>query len=208
MIPAAWPYVISLAGAAALLFFLQLPFAAGPCLLGALGVAFFFRDPERQAPPGENLILAPADGRVVEAASESTAGPSRIAIFLSLLNVHVNRSPVGGTVRSVQYRAGSFHPAFARNASSENERNTLEVDAPGGLFGVSQIAGILARRIRCFKKEGDPVARGERIGYIAFGSRTELTLPPGAELLVAVGDAVRGGETVVARLPERMEERR
>lgn len=207
MISAAWPYVVSLAVAAALMFFLQVPTAGALCLLACLSVAFFFRDPERQVPPGENLIVSPADGRVVEVTGDSGAEPSRIAIFLSLLNVHVNRSPVGGTVRSVTYRAGSFRPAFAREASSENERNTLELDARGGVFGVSQIAGILARRIRCFKKEGDPVARGERIGYIAFGSRTELTLPGGAEILVRKGDSVKGGETVVARLPRAAEER-
>lgn len=201
MISAAWPYVIALAGLAALLFYLQVPLAGGFFLLAAVAIGLFFRDPERAAPAGDDLILSPADGRVVEVARDPEKGSGRIAIFLSLFNVHVNRSPVAGRVRNVTYRPGAFRAAFARKASEENERNTLELDSPAGLFGVSQIAGLVARRIRCFKKAGDTVSRGERIGYIAFGSRTELTLPPGAEIRVAVGDSVRGGETIVAALP-------
>jgi phosphatidylserine decarboxylase len=130
---------------------------------------------------------------------------ARVSIFLSLFDVHVNRSPVTGIVRRVTYRAGSFRPAWEAEASHRNERNSLELDGPGGRFGVAQIAGLVARRIHCFKKEGDPVARGERIGYIAFGSRTELTLPRGAEIVVKVGDQVRGGESVIARLSAGLE---
>jgi phosphatidylserine decarboxylase len=103
-------------------------------------------------------------------------------------------------VSTVTYRPGAFRPAFAGSASRQNERNILELTSPRGTFGVSQIAGLIARRIRCSKRPGDEVQRGERIGYIAFGSRTELTLPREAEILVEVGQPVRGGETVVARL--------
>jgi phosphatidylserine decarboxylase len=200
MIPAAWPYVAALVALAALGAALGPGLLVAPPLLAAAGVAYFFRDPERRPPPGDGIVVAPADGRVVEVADGAGSGGPRIAIFLSLLDVHVNRSPVGGRVRSVTYRAGSFRPAFARAASAENERNTLELESALGRFEVSQIAGVVARRIRCFKRPGDEVGLGERIGYIAFGSRTELALPPRAEVAVRVGDAVRGGETVVARV--------
>jgi len=200
MISAAWPLVLSVAVLAALLFFLHYPLAALVPLSASVAIALFFRDPERTVPAGEDLVVAPADGKVVEVRPASESVEPRVAIFLSLFNVHVNRSPVAGTVRSVVYRAGSFRPAWEAEASSSNERNSLELEGPGGRFGVAQIAGLVARRIHCFKKEGDAVARGERIGYIAFGSRTELTLPPRAVILVRVGDHVRGGESVIARL--------
>jgi len=200
MIRAAWPYVISMGGAALFFFLLQLPLPGVAALAAGAAVGLFFRDPERRIPPGEHLVVSPADGRVVEVSTAPGGDGGKIAIFLSLFNVHVNRSPVSGTIRAVTYRAGTFRPAFAADAGSRNERNTLDVEGPGGLFGVSQIAGLVARRIRCFKKSGEAVARGERIGYIAFGSRTELTLPPGAEIVVKMGERVRGAETVVARL--------
>ncbi len=205
MIPAAWPYVLSLAGAGILLLALQQPVLAFLPLVLSAFVAFFFRDPERRVPPGEDRLVSPADGRVVEVVPGGGDSEGRIAIFLSLFDVHVNRSPVSGRVLKVTYEPGAFKPAYAGAASSTNERNTLELAGPGGTIGVSQIAGIVARRIRCFKKAGDEVRRGERIGYIAFGSRTELTLPPGASILVKVGASVRGGETVVATLSGREE---
>lgn len=200
MIPAAWPPIASLAVVAALLLYLGHPYAALASFLAASFVAFFFRDPERSIPAGDGLVVSPADGRVVGVDRDPSSGGSRIAIFLSLFNVHVNRSPVSGRVLDVKYRPGSFRPAYEGAASAENERNTLELEAPSGRFDVSQIAGIVARRIRCFKAAGDRVGRGERIGYIAFGSRTELTVPAGAVVLVKIGDAVKGGETVVARM--------
>lgn len=200
MISAAWPYVVSLAVTAALLLAFHHPWMAAGPLSAAAAVALFFRDPERRIPAGDDLIVSPADGRVVEVRPAGASEEARIAIFLSLFNVHVNRSPVTGKVRSVTYSPGAFRPAYAPDASTRNERNTLALEGPCGRVGVSQIAGVVARRIRCFKKEGDPVIRGERIGYIAFGSRTELTLPAEAEIVVRAGDAVRGGETVVAKL--------
>lgn len=202
MIRAAWPYVLSLLALGVVLLLLGWTPLGAVALAVAGGTAFFFRDPERTIPPGEHQVVAPADGKVVEVARGADGSPARIAIFLSLLNVHVNRSPVAGVVSNVTYMPGSFKPAFKEQASRVNERNTLELDAPAGVFAISQIAGVLARRIHCFKKAGDRVARGERIGYIAFGSRTELTFPRGTEIVVGVGDTVRGGETVVARFQE------
>lgn len=199
MIRAAWPYVISLSGLATILFAVQRPVPGAVAAAAGVAIGLFFRDPERAIPPGEDLVVSPADGRVVEVVAARDGG--RIAIFLSLFNVHVNRSPVSGKVLAVTYKTGSFRPAFAGEAGTQNEKNTLDLEGPGGLFAVSQIAGLVARRIRCFKQAGDDVRRGERIGYIAFGSRTELSLPPGAEITVKVGDRVKGAETVVARLP-------
>lgn len=199
MIPAAWPFVLSPLALGILIWVLGAPLAGGLLLVLAACLALFFRDPERTIPPGEHQIVAPADGKVVEVSPESGEAPGRIAIFLSLLNVHVNRAPVAGTVSNVTYTPGAFKAAFRREASTVNERNTLEISAPGGTFSVSQIAGVVARRIHCHKKKGDQVVRGERFGYIAFGSRTELTVPPGTEIVVQAGDTVRGGETVVAR---------
>src|SRR5262245_32984757 len=187
MIPAAWPLVLALVTLFALLVFFQHPLIAIGPLLASIAIGLFFRDPERAVPAGEGLVVAPADGKVIEVRRAGGTFDARVSIFLSLLDVHVNRSPVAGVVRSITYRAGSFRPAWQDEASSRNERNSLELDAPGGRFGVAQIAGLVARRIHCSKKEGDAVARGERIGYIAFGSRTELTLPPEAEIVVNVG---------------------
>jgi len=203
MISAARPYVASLAIAAALLLTLRFFWLGGVALLACAALATFFRDPERIVPEGDDLIVAPADGRVVVVPRASGGTGDCIAIFLSLADVHVNRSPVSGKVLAVRYTPGKFRPAWEPEAGSSNERNTLTLEGPAGNYGVSQIAGLVARRIHCFKRPGDGVARGERIGYIAFGSRTELTLPPGAEVAVRVGDKVRGGETVIARLPRR-----
>lgn len=200
MIPAAWPFVAALSLVALAAFFLGHALLAMIPLMFATAVGLFFRDPERAVPAGEDLVVSPADGRVVEVAPSVEGGAARVAIFLSLFDVHVNRSPVAGRVRSVTYRPGRFRPAYEVEASSQNERNDLELEGPGGAFGVAQIAGLVARRIRCSKRAGDAVARGERIGYIAFGSRTELTLPSSAQILVTVGQKVRGAETVVARL--------
>jgi phosphatidylserine decarboxylase len=201
MISAAWPYVFILAVPAALLFFFHHPLVGTLVLGAAASIALFFRDPERRIPPGEDLVVSPADGRIVEVRPANATEDARVAIFLSLFDVHVNRSPIQARVVSVSYSPGAFRPAYDQQASSTNERNTLSLEGSAGKMDVSQIAGIVARRIHCFKKRGDTVDRGERIGYIAFGSRTELTLPAKAEIVVSVGDRVRGGETVIARLP-------
>lgn len=171
--------------------------AAAPALVLILFVLAFFRDPERVPPAGEGIVLAPADGRVTEV-SRGEEG-ARLSIFLSLMDCHINRSPVSGTVRETRYTPGRFHPAWQERASRENERNHLRIEAPEGDYGVTQVAGVVARRIVCRKRPGDQVSRGERIGLIRFGSRTDLQLPPGVEPTVSIGDRVRGGLTIVAR---------
>jgi phosphatidylserine decarboxylase len=176
----------------------------------ALFCLYFFRDPERVAPPRANVFLAPADGLVVSI--EHAAPPAelglgdlprpRVAIFLSVLDVHVNRAPIAGTVTRIAYRAGKFLNAAEDKASDENERNALAMKLPTGQeIAVVQIAGLIARRILCDVTEGQTLAAGERFGIIRFGSRTDLYLPAGTIPLVAIGQRMIGGETVIADLP-------
>jgi phosphatidylserine decarboxylase len=170
---------------------------------------YFFRDPERVAPGRTGVVVSAADGRVVSVElvvppvelGLSPAPRWRVATFLSILNVHVNRVPVGGVVSRIAYRAGSFVNASLDKASEENERNALAIRlADGRDVAVIQIAGLVARRILCDVREGDVVHLGDRFGLIRFGSRTDVYLPPGVEPLVRVGQTMVGGETVLAAL--------
>lgn len=165
----------------------------------ALLVGFFFRDPHRKIPDGKDLLLAPADGKVLDLAKQAD-GTTRVSIFLSLWDVHINRSPIGGTIREVRYHPGKFRMAFDRRASVENERNVLTVANGSLTVRFSQIAGILARRIVCWKKPGDAVESGERIGLIRFGSRVDVFVPDKVVLELSRGDRVRGGSTVIGRV--------
>jgi phosphatidylserine decarboxylase len=167
-------------------------------------VFYFFRDPERAlASPSTDLILAPADGRVmaVEQVDEPDfiQGPAqRISIFLSLFDVHVQRSPCAGVVQFMRYQSGDFVPAFLKEAH-RNEANLIGLKTPYGPLVVKQIAGILARRIVCWATLGDELSPGQRLGLIKFGSRVDLFLPPTVEVQVHVGQQVYGGQTVVAK---------
>ncbi|MYF77935.1 MAG: phosphatidylserine decarboxylase [Acidobacteria bacterium] len=170
-------------------------------LAGAGFCVFFFRDPERRPPDEATALLAPADGRVTEAgpANEGEPGTQRVSIFLSILDVHVNRAPAAGEVRAVRYREGAFRAAFRKDAAERNERNELEMTTGRGTIRIRQIAGVVARRIVCRVRAGDRLARGERFGLIRFGSRTDLLLPAGVNLAVRPGDRVRGGLTVIGK---------
>jgi phosphatidylserine decarboxylase len=177
--------------------------ATSCALLGGF-FAFFFRDPDRRVPTGADLIVAPADGRVMYAGpAEGTSAPPgswlQIAIFLSPLDVHINRSPVAGRVTRIAYRPGRFLPAYDARAE-ENELNEIWVDANGTLVVFRQVVGILARRIVCRIQEGECLERGQRIGLMKFGSRMDVFLPPSAALCIERGDQVTAGETVIARL--------
>jgi phosphatidylserine decarboxylase len=186
-----------------------LAFAVGWIALGivlaviALAFTGFFRDPERQAPKGEGLVVAPADGKVVSVAAANSAFPGsakRVSIFLSPLDVHINRTPVEGKIEKVAYQRGKFMASYKDEASERNEQNALTiVDNVGRTFGVVQIAGVLARRIICRAKAGDRLARGERFGLIMFGSRTDTYLPESCQIEVVEGQRVKGGESVLAR---------
>ena|SRR5437867_1155777 len=191
------PFLVGLLIAGLVLGFVFGPWGTTPTLVLAAFVLFFFRDPVRLPPAGEGLVLSPADGRVTEILRGREG--ARVSVFLSLFDCHVNRSPVAGTVSKMRYTPGRFHPAWQGRASRENERNHLVIRSDSGEYGVTQVAGVVARRIVCTKRPGDTVKRGERIGLIRFGSRTDLDLPPGVEPLVTVGDRVRGGLTIMAR---------
>lgn len=191
-------YAAFLVGGGLLLAFFTRPWAAIPFAILAVFCLWFFRDPERTAPTGPGLAVSPADGKVVLIRPEPD-GRTRMAIFLNVFDVHVNRSPIAGQVKSVNYKAGKFLVASAVAASVENEQNTLVVEGDGTSLEFSQIAGLIARRIVCDKKPGDLVQRGERIGLIKFGSRVDLLFGPEWTLAVKVGERVTAGETVIAK---------
>ena len=191
-------YAAFLVGGGLLLGFFTRPWAALPFAMLAVFCLWFFRDPERTAPNGPGLAVSPADGKVVLIRPEPD-GRTRMAIFLNVFDVHVNRSPIAGQVKSVKYQAGKFLVASEVAASVENEQNTLVVEGDGTSLEFSQIAGLIARRIVCDKKPGDAVRRGERIGLIKFGSRVDLLFGPEWTLAVKVGERVTAGETVIAK---------
>ncbi len=173
-------------------------------LLPAAFFLWFFRDPERSIPQEPGLTVSPADGKVTEVARVSTPDGERLrlSIFLSVFDVHVNRSPVAGILREVRYSKGEFLNAMNPACAQRNERNLVVVDCTEGYqVSFTQIAGLLARRIVFTKRPGDQLARGERVGLIKFGSRTDVLLPGHAEVLVKAGDRVRGGASVLARIP-------
>lgn len=177
---------------------------AGVAALGlAAFVLYFFRDPERAVNEARGAIVSPADGRVlsVDVVELDQKRLTRITIFLSLFDVHVNRSPIAGTITSVEYRPGKFHPAHGDPASRENEQNEVVVEGEGTRVVFRQIAGILARRIEFWKKQGDTLTRGERVGMIRFGSRVEVFLEAHYRVHVKPGQHAEGGTTVLAVRP-------
>ena len=172
-----------------------------PLLAIAGFMAFFFRDPRRTPPPEAGVVLAPADGRVTIVRPAGPENPeSLVSIFLSPLDVHINRAPIAGEIIEIAYKAGKFRMATRADSRLLNEQNTLTIQGNGLTVSCTQIAGILARRIVCWKRKGDRVKCGERFGMIKFGSRTDLLLPPIVEVVVHEGMHVRGGETIVGRI--------
>ncbi len=204
--PAGRPFILGCVAVMAIGLFLNL-WLTLVGLIAGLFCLFFFRDPVRVPPARAGAILAPADGRVVSVApgvppAELGLGPAvrwRVSIFLSVLNVHVNRVPIDGTVTRIAYRHGAFLNASLDKASEANERNAIAFRLSDGReLVVVQIAGLIARRILCSLREGDAVHGGERLGIIRFGSRTDLYLPEGIQPLVCEGQTMIGGETVIA----------
>ena len=176
-----------------------------PFWVAAVFVLQFFRDPARDIPEGEDLVLCPADGRVLVVAKERDPYLARdalkVSIFMNVFNVHSNRSPVDATVKTVAYSAGTFLNASLDKASTGNERNALHLLTDSGAdVTCVQVAGLIARRILCYAKAGDRLARGERYGFIRFGSRVDVYLPPDAQARVAIGDKVKAASTVLAQL--------
>jgi phosphatidylserine decarboxylase len=194
----AYPFLIPLVLLASLFFGFGLASWAGFFLVLGIFVAFFFRDPERSIPAAAEAIVSPADGKVVKISDESS-GAAQISIFLSVFNVHINRAPVGGIVESISYRPGKFRVAFDERASVENEQNVWIVQNGLHRLKFSQIAGILARRIVSWKRPGERVEKGERVGLIKFGSRVDIFLPADVTIAVRVGDKVKGGSSIIGR---------
>lgn len=166
----------------------------------ALFMAYFFRDPKRTIPSEPGIIVSPADGRVTRV--EENAEGKFISIFLSPLDVHINRSPIAGKITDVAYTEGRKVPAMRDEASTINERNALTIEGEDITVRCTQIAGIMARRIVCWNKQGESLERGQKFGLIKFSSRTDLQMPANVEVLVKVDDKVKGGETIVARVIE------
>lgn len=189
-----------------LVYLLYSPVAGAALVLLAVFIFYFFRDPERAIPADAGGVVSPADGRVVAVTDEENAGRpgKRISIFLAIWNVHVNRSPAAGTIKAMNYCPGKFSAAMRECASTENEQNVIILSTETGDITFKQIAGLIARRVVCWKKPGDRVARGERIGLVRFGSRADLWLPRDSELLVKVGDHVKGGSSIVGYWPPRV----
>lgn len=200
------PFIGAAAAAAGLGAVLRQPWLLVPGAAMSLFFAFFFRDPDRHSDAGPADVVSPADGRVLVAGAPEASGapPGRwqqISIFLSPMDVHINRIPVGGRVTRVLRVPGKFLPAYRADAAHENERTEIWIDRDGQTVVCRQVVGILARRIVCRLEEGERVETGQRYGIMKFGSRIDLYLPVDSMLRAAVGDRVRGGETVLATLP-------
>ncbi|HEY0723866.1 MAG TPA: phosphatidylserine decarboxylase family protein [Pyrinomonadaceae bacterium] len=177
-------------------------FVAGFFLLVMVFMAFFFRDPERAVPTDPNVVVSPADGRVTRVGpmSEEADSPTVVSIFLSPLDVHINRSPIPGKIVDIKYSPGKFLMATNEKASLVNEQNALTIQGEKITVVCKQIAGILARRIVCWRGKGDNLKLGERFGMIKFSSRTDVLLPANVQVLVKEGQRVRGGTTVIGRI--------
>lgn len=197
------PYILIPAAAAVISVFLTYWYIAAVFLVVTAFMAFFFRDPDRQLPAEPDIVVAPADGRVTRVRRvepERDDSPTLISIFLSPLDVHINRSPIAGEVVDVTYKKGKYLMATNENSSLVNEQNALTIEGDKITVVCKQIAGILARRIVCWSKKGDRVALGERIGLIKFSSRTDVVLPHRVEVVIEEGKHVQGGTTIIGRI--------
>ncbi|MFA5073772.1 MAG: phosphatidylserine decarboxylase family protein [Nitrospirota bacterium] len=200
-----WPFILPLAIITVFLFVFGWRNVGIGALVICLFVLFFFRDPERAIPEGKDIVVSPADGRIV--VLKNVYEPHylkqeviQVSIFLSVFNVHVNRSPIGGIIKQVQYHPGKFHVASVEKASLENEQTAMVIANGNRTILVKQIAGLIARRIVCYAKPGDAITSGERYGLIRFGSRVDLFLPKDTALQVVLGDRVKGGRDIIGVL--------
>ena len=202
MVCDAYYYALPLAAAAIIIGWLASPGWALPAVLMALFLLWFFRDPERAIPSAPGALVSPADGTVTHVSEIQDGGSPyhRISIFLSVFDVHVNRSPIAGVIREVRYQKGKFLNAMGVASADQNEQNIIKVEGEGQTVVFKQIAGLLARRIVFTKKVSDQVERGERVGLIKFGSRVDVLVPASGTIQVKVGDKVKGGSSVLAYL--------
>jgi phosphatidylserine decarboxylase len=195
-------YALGMFLVAAVVGWLTAPAWSGVPLALAAFFLWFFRDPERAIPGEAGLIVAPADGKITDISATELNGQrcTRISIFLSVFDVHVNRSPVSGVIKDVTYRRGQFSNALGAASAEDNEQNVVTMQGEGMTLVFKQIAGLLARRIVFDHKPGDTLARGQRVGMIKFGSRTDVIFPASADLAVKTGDRVKGGSSILARI--------
>lgn len=193
-------YALGLAAAGTAAGYFLHPAAAGPFVILALFCLWFFRDPDREIPRGP-VAVSPADGKIVLIRHKPEY--AQVCIFLNVFDVHVNRAPIGGKVVDVAYKPGKFMVASKDGASFENEQNTITIDGDHTLVTFSQIAGLIARRIICYRKPGDFVTAGERIGLIQFGSRVDIQFGREWEVVVKEGQRVQGGSTILAKRRDR-----
>ena len=199
MVKEGFPFVIVPAILALIFGFLQLWILAAAFVALALFMAYFFRDPYRTIPDDENIVVSAADGRVTRV--DTVENGKIVSVFLSPLDVHINRAPISGKITKVDYVKGKKIPATSDQASLVNERNSITITGERLTVVCTQIAGIVARRIVCWNKEGDELEIGQKYGLIKFSSRTDLLMPKEVEVRVSVGDRVVGGETIIASLP-------
>ena len=190
-------YALGFSAGGAAIWYLSRPGFAIPLFLLAAFCLYFFRDPDRTIPDGP-VVVSPADGKVVAVRNDPSQA-ARISIFLNIFDVHVNRAPIGGTIAKVDYKRGQFLVASREVASSQNEQNIVTVRGDGSDVTFSQIAGLIARRIVFYKKPGDTIARGERVGLIKFGSRVDVFLGPEWDIAVKSGERVSAGSSILAR---------
>jgi phosphatidylserine decarboxylase len=201
MIKDAYRFAVPPLAAGAICIALGWEWAGGILVLLGLFVFYFFRDPQRTIPTEPGIVVSPADGHVVEIVDEllDSAMGHRVSIFLSIWDVHVQRAPVAGQIANVIYHPGRFYAAYRSAASRENEQNIIYIHTPRGTVVFKQIAGAIARRVICWKQEGQSVALGEHVGLIRFGSRVDVWLPLEAEVTVRRGQSVKGGESILAK---------
>ena len=193
-------YALALSAGGAAVWYLSRPAFGVPLFLLAAFCLYFFRDPERVIPDGP-VAVSPADGKIVAIRTDDPSS-ARISIFLNIFDVHVNRAPIAGAITNIDYKKGQFLVASREVASSQNERNIMTIEGQGSHVTFSQIAGLIARRIVCYKKTGDQVSKGERIGLIKFGSRVDVFLGREWEIIVTPGQRVAGGSSILARRRE------
>jgi phosphatidylserine decarboxylase len=197
MVRDAYKFIIPMLVLVVLLGFLHQPYLAFVFLLLSIFTAYFFRNPDRHIPSGKNLIVSPADGKVVRILQQQGGGEKTISIFLNIFDVHVNRSPISGEVKKLEYKRGKFKAAFEDEASRVNEQNVVTISGEGIQVVVRQIAGLIARRVICWKRPGYGLQRGEIFGLIRFGSRVDVVVPGHVKFVVKVGDRVKGGTSIL-----------
>lgn len=203
MVKEGYKFAVAPLGLGVLALALRWNWAGGILVFLAAFILYFFRDPERIVPADPAVVVSPADGRVMEIVDQAMGSRPgrRVSIFLAIWDVHVNRAPLAGRIRKLEYRPGRFLAAMRSRASAENEQNVIHLSTERGEIVLKQIAGWIARRVLCWKAEGDTVTLGERVGMIRFGSRVDIWLPLEAEIVVGPGQHVAGGSSILARWP-------